>query len=508
MTNTSLTARRAIAAGAFGLLATVAACQPDLTGMNQNPNSPVDVPPGPLFTHAVDTLVARFRGENFDLTMSSLFAQHLAKVQYVDEDQYRLRTQQIAAHFSAPYTGGLEDLQKVIGKATAANQPNSAGPAIVMKSWSFQIMTDTWGDIPYSQALRGDSAGGSLSPGYDAQKNIYAGMLADLTKASSTMGATTASDPGLGGSDPIYGGNTAAWRRFSNSLRARMAMRLSNVDPATASRELQAAFSAPGGIMTSNADNAALVWPGDGIYDNPWAANFATRDDHRIARPLADTLNALQDPRITVYAQPTKADPTKYVGLQNGLSTDAASAFFNTTSRPGAIFYPGVTVYGTYGTSAGKKTPSYLMVYAELAFIQAEAAARGIGGLAAGQAEGFYNEGVRASFDQWGLSRAQADAYLQRPGVKYAGGASGLQQIGLQKWIALFSQGSEAWAEYRRTGTPSTLVAGPAAALSTIPRRIPYSVDEQSVNATSLHEAIARQGADDFTTRVYWDTRR
>ncbi len=502
---TQYTSRRRAAALAVATLVGLAGCNPDLTGLNQNPNNPVDAPPGPLFTFAVDTLVARFRGANFDLTMTSLFAQHLAKVQYVDEDQYSLRTATTANHFSSPYTGGLEDLQKVIDKATATNQPNTAGPALVMKSWAFQIMTDTWGDIPYSQALRGDSTGGSLTPKYDAQKDIYAGMIADLTKAATTMGGPTSTDPGLGGSDPIYGGDTSKWRKFANSLRARMAMRMSNVDPATADRELKAAFSAPGGLMTSNADNAQLAWPGDGIFDNPWAANFSTRDDHRVSKTLADTLNTLKDPRIAVYAQPTEADPTKYAGIRNGLSTPTAATFFKTTSRPGAIFYPGTTVYGTYGTSAGKRTPSYLMVYAELAFIQAEAAARGLGGLSAGQAQGFYNAGVRASFEQWGLPSSAADAYLQQPGVAYAGGATGLRQIGLQKWIALYTQGSEAWAEYRRTGNPSTLTPGPAAILSSIPRRIPYSVNEQSVNAASLSEAVARQGADNFLTRVWWD---
>ncbi|MEP6781550.1 MAG: SusD/RagB family nutrient-binding outer membrane lipoprotein, partial [Gemmatimonadaceae bacterium] len=109
------------------------------------------------------------------------------------------------------------------------------------------------------------------------------------------------------------------------------------------------------------------------------------------------------------------------------------------------------------------------------------------------------------SFTQWGLSSADADAYLATPGVTYTPGANGLKQIGLQKWIALFTQGSEAWAEYRRTGNPASLVPGPSAILTQIPRRIPYSVDEQSVNAASRAAAVARQGPDNFLTRVYWD---
>src|SRR5207302_6954357 len=171
------------------------------------------------------------------------------------------------------------------------------------------------------------------------------------------------------------------------------------------------------GVMTSNADNAALVWPGDGVFDNPWASNFAGRDDHRMSKTLLDTMVTLADPRVKIYAQPTKADPTVYAGLQNGLDNVTVTPFFNTTSRPGAIFYPGSTVYGTFGTAAGKKTPSYLLTFAEVSFIQAEAAERGIAGLAAGQAAAYYNAGVRASITQWGGSNADADAYLARPGV-------------------------------------------------------------------------------------------
>lgn len=502
-TSKAMTARVArVGVGAL-FVAAATACSHDLTGLNNNPNSPTSAPPGPLFTSATQSLVARFRGENFDFTGTSLFAQYFAKTQYPEEDQYNLRPTTTATHFSAPYTGGLEDLQKIISRS--ASQPNTAGPALVMKSWTFQIMTDTWGDIPYSQALKGDSAGGSLLPAYDPQKDIYAGMIADLKKAASTMTGASAADPGLGSADPIYNGNTAKWQKFANSLRARMALRLIKADPTTANTELTAALAATGGVMTSNADNAQLVWPGDGVYDNPWAANFATRDDNRLSRTLADTLNKLGDKRITVYGQPTKADPTKYAGMPNGLTAAAAGTFFNTASRPGLIFYPGVTTYGTFGTSAGKKTPSYLMVYAELAFIQAEAAERGIGGLAPGQAAGFYNAGVRASFDQWGLTQADADAYLAKAGVTYTPGANGLKQIGLQKWIALFAQGSEGWAEYRRTGNPASLTPGPAALINQIPRRIPYSVDEQSVNTAARAAAVARQGPDNFLTRVYWD---
>jgi hypothetical protein len=497
--------RRARAAGVAVLVAAAAACSNDsLVGLNQNPNSPIDVPPGPLFTNAVNTTVSRFRGAGFDLTMTSLFAQHFAKVQYVDEDQYALRTQAIDAYFLNPYSAELKDFAVVAAKGRAANQPGLYAPALVMQTWAFGILTDTFGDIPFSQALQADQPDATLSPAYDPQQQVYQGLFAKLDTAAKALALAGASDA-LGASDPIYGGATVSWQKFANSLRARYALREIKADAADADRQLRAAFAAPGGVMTSNADNAAIVWPGDGINDNPYAANFKSRDDHRVSKVLVDSLQAYADPRLPIYAQPTEDDRTAYAGLRNGLSTDDAGSFFTSTSRPGALFYAGGTAYGTFGNTANAKTPSYLMTYAELAFIKAEAAARGVGGFTAAQARGFYEDGIRASMEQWGVTSAAAvTAYLARPGIVYAGGPAGLRQIALQRWIALYTQGSEAWSEYRRTGVP-TLVPGPAATNDIVPRRVFYSGLEQSLNSANLKAAVARMGGDTFNTRVWWD---
>ena len=493
--------RLSVALTAVALSAT--ACTTDLTALNSNPNSPTTAPAASLFTNAAIGTAQLFAGNT--LSTTSLFAQHIAQVQYVDEDRGHIRPGTMDNYFASPFVNMLEDLEKVAALGVDSKSPNSTGQARVLQAWTYQNMTDIFGDIPYSEALKGDIPGGPVKPKYDAQKDIYYGLLKTLTDASATMKVGT--DAGVGGTDPIFKGDIAKWLKFSNSLRARLAMRMSKADPAKATAELAAAFAAPGGVMTSNADIAAIAWPGDGVFDNPWAANFAGRDDHRVSKTLLDTMNVLSDPRVKVYAQPTKADATKYVGLQNGLDNVTVTPFFNTTSRPGTIFYPGSTVYGTYGTAAGKKTPSYMMTYAEVAFIQAEAANRGIGGLGAGAAAGYYSAGVTASILQWGGSAAAAAAYLAQPSVAYAGGAAGLQQIGLQKWISMFTQGTEAWSEWRRTGNPATIKMGPKAYadVQTVPRRMLYNTGEQAVNAASLAAAIAAQGPDLYSTRIWWD---
>src|SRR5437899_3383893 len=104
------------------------------------------------------------------------------------------------------------------------------------------------------------------------------------------MAAPPAGAQRLGAAAPFYGGAALGWQRFANSLRARLAMRLANVDPTTAQAQIQAALSAPGGVNSSNADNTRFPWPGDGIYDNPWMANFRTRDDHRMSNTLMNEM--------------------------------------------------------------------------------------------------------------------------------------------------------------------------------------------------------------------------
>lgn len=505
---------RAITIGAVFALG-LAACNNDsLTDLNQNPNSPEDVPATTLFTNATRVSVSRWMGA-YSYFQTEMVAQHLAQVQYPDQDRYaRLGAADTQGNFDGPFTSELEDFTKVIAKGTAANAPGTYAPALIMRTWGFSMITNTFGDIPYFNALIGDLAeGADIAPKYDAQKDIYADFFKQLDKATKDL-AANGSVGSLGGGDPIYSGNALKWQRFSNSLRARLALLLVNVEPAATDRELRAAIAAPGGLMASNDDNARLNWPGDGVYDNPWSGAFKTRDDYRVSKTLVDVLNAYQDPRLAIFAMPTPSNPTVYTGLQNALTHAQAGTFFNTTSRPGAFLFPGATAYGTFG-GAGGKAPSFIMTYAEVQFILAEAAERGIAGLAASAAKGYYDAGVRASIQQWSavnvaaglpaVTSAAIDAYLARPEIAYKGGTAGLVQIATQKWIHLFTDGGTAWAEWRRTCQPATIKPGPAATQASVPRRFMYSPTEYSVNRASLDAAVSTQGADDFNSRMYWD---
>lgn len=490
----------------LALAATAVACDnSNLTSLNQDPNNPTDVPAPSLFTRAVNRSTQLFLGSGLDLRGTEFMAQHLAEVQYPDEDRFtRLTGGSTTAYFDAAYYDELEDLQKVIDKGMEANDPGIWAPAMIQQAWIFENLTDIWGDIPYTSALKGDS--GSITPTYDKQQDIYPSLLRRLDSATTALSGASNS---LGSADPIYGGSPKEWQKFSNSLRLRLAMRMVNVDANGAKAAFEAAVAAPGGLDTSNADNAEVVWPADGIYDNPWSINFQTRDDHRLSERLVTTMDSVAgapggDPRLAVYGQPSEDNPGQFIGQPNGLTADSAASWLTIASRPGNVFMPKVTSYADFPNGYGPATPSYLMTAAEVNLLLAEAAQRGWA--VPGTAAENYDAGIRASMDQWGVSKADATAYLAQPDVVYAGGTAGLTQIAVQTWIALFADGTQAWANWRRTCQPADVHAGPNASISTMPRRWQYSTTEISTNADNVNGAIANMGGDTFTNRMWWDT--
>src|SRR5688572_17650087 len=516
--------RRLLASLGAALAIGATACEPDkLTNVNENPNNPTDAPSTALFTNAarnaVDTWLDGVGGTRY-----AFLSQHFAEAQYPESDAYiRLRANTTSAMFNSSYSNELQDLELIISRGVADDEPGLYGPAMVLQAWEFGILTDVFGDIPFSEAFKADS--GILAPAYDEQAAIYDALFAQLAQASTDLtGATNE----LGTADPIYDGDPAQWQKFSNSLRARHALRLVNVAQAKANTELQAAFNAPGGLILTNADNAAMAWPGDGVYDNPWAANFKSRDDHRISNRLLTYLRNFSDPRVAVFAMPiplsaggtpdtipTIPDTTLYYcpqanvcygGLANALTQAAAAPLGATTSRLGAIFFPGVTTYGTFGGSGGAY-PSYLMTAAEVEFIRAEAAERSLGGLTPAQAGAFYRAGITRSMEQWGVPAAAITAYLANPAVVYStvSTVERQKQIAIQKWIALYADPIQAWSEFRRTCQPALLEPGPEAVIDIIPRRLYYSTTDRAANRASYDEAVERQGPDNFLTRIYWD---
>ncbi len=492
--------RYALAVAGAALLGSAAACNNGLTDINKNPNAPESVDPTLLFPSAVVSSVARARGDmEITPSLGAHWPQYFAEYQYPEISYYQFRPTTADAWWSNWYAGPLQDLQSALGKATATSRPNQIGPILVVRAWDYSLMTGIWGDIPFSQANRGDSA--VIAPTYDTQKVIYDSLLKNLADAAAMMGPSKG--VGYGAQDPIYAGDAAKWIKFANSLRARLGMNLSKVDPNRAKAEVAAAIAAGG--FTSNDDNAQLNWPGDGVSNNLWYGTQkegnGTRDDARLSVTFVDTLSHLNDPRLPVFARPVQdpdcgtatgckpVNPGNFRGMPNGLEAGQAGAWGTRASRMGTKVF-------------AAKQPSYIMTYAEFLFIKAEAAERG---WITGGAAQFYAAGIRAAMEQWGVSSDAIDAYLAQPSVQYKGGQAGLAQIGVQKWIALFTQGVEAWMEWRRTGYPNLTPALNARTTGgQIPRRVIYPQTEQSFNSANLQSAISAQGGSDALDKRLW----
>jgi hypothetical protein len=296
--------------------------------------------------------------------------------------------------------------------------------------------------------------------------------------------------------DLMYAGSVDKWKKFANSLRIRLLMRMSaKVD---VSSELQSIVNS-GIYFKSNADNAQLNFLGQNPNANPiWnTVIFTNRLEWRINESLVTVMEGLDDPRLPVYAQPN--DDGDIRGCAPGIEEPTVNGYdYANTSMLGEYFLK-------------PSTPAIFMDFTELNFLLAEAAKKGIitGGDAA--AEAFYNAGITASFDTYNGFKNEdgttvallPSIYLAQSGVAY-NPSNALLQIGTQKWIALYCQGVEAWTEWRRTKIPALSPALNPISISEVPSRYLYPSKEQSLNSANYTEAVQAMGGDELTTRVWW----
>lgn len=465
--------RRGVLAASLALLS--AGCDDGLTDLNRNPNEPTDVGAEYLFTNATEAAVSRVTGSTLNLDLTGLWVQHYAETRYATEDRFELGDPTVQTHWSNFWAGPMQDFNEVIAKGQATERPNTEAMGLVMRTWNQQVITDLWGDVGYSAALGGRVPGSGNEVAYDPQQAVYAGMLSDLRRA---VGLLNPNGLRMTSGDMIYRGDPAKWARFANSLRLRMAMRMSEADPATARTEFAAALAA--GVFTSNADNAVLMYVDNGTNVHPLHAYHRSAPTHGISATLVDTLVRSADPRLPIYATPNRGG--RYRGMANGVLAE----------QP----LDSLSLIGTFFRNAA--APSYLMTYAEVLFLQAEAAERG---WIPGDAAALYRQAITAHMLQLGVTQGQVDTYLARPGTAYAG----LRSIGVQKWIALYGNSPEAYAEWRRTGHPNLVAGVDALNDRRIPVRLPYPASEQSLNRAELEAAKSRQGGATMNSPVWWD---
>ncbi|MEZ2445459.1 SusD/RagB family nutrient-binding outer membrane lipoprotein [Chitinophaga sp. RCC_12] len=458
----------------------LAGCQKDLERTNINPNEPTVVQPDYLLSNGIKSNVDTYWGSDATMETSLLYIQYWAKIQYPDPDRYIPASTNIQTVWNNFYAQGIADFTKLAELGDTLHNPNYKAVGIIMRSWIFQVLTDLYGDIPYTQAGNIDKY---LTPVYDSQRVVYRGLLAELKNAVNTI--SPSDNPILG--DSLLAGNMNGWKKFANGLRSRIALRLADRDPAAA-KAVFAELAAEGNFFLTAGDREVKLNYLTSPNQNPVGKNRETRNDYRISKTVVDKLKALKDPRLSIYAA-LPADTNTYIGVTNGLSADSASRLgFSKTSDVGAVF-------------TATQAPAYVFTYAEQLFILAEAAQRN---LISGNAADLYAQAIRASFKQYGITGAQVDAYLAQPAVAYDAN-NFKKSIGEQKWLALFSEGLEAFAEWRRLDYPQLKPAYTGALQGKMPLRLTYPSSEQALNGANYKAAVARQGADLLTTKVWFD---
>ena len=444
----------------------------------------------PITSALLTNVLAGFGNNTWDQggvrTVSGLYAQYYTETQYTEASRYAKQT----FNWDGFYAGALYDLQNIINynsdPATAekaalnGSNNNQIAVARIIKAYYFWWMTDVWGDLPYSQALKGVGA----IP-YDAQEAIYPDLLKELKEAGAQF------DGGLpAAGDIMYNGDISKWKKFANSLRMLVALRLSKADPATGKSEFASALADPAGSIEDNSDNAQIVYPG-GNFQNPFYNyyNVVKRDDYSIAKTLMDWLNGHNDDRNLAFG-------TSNVGFPYGLTRDNAVAFANANPTYSRLLDP--------NTVGAESAPMVVVGAAHMLFARAEAANLGWTGETVAT---LYNNAIDQSWSQWGVYDATDIAnYKANSDVNLAGGSVD-QKIATQQWISWFPNGVQGWSVWRKTGYP-VLTAAPGTTTG-IPRRQNYGTNEPQLNGANYAPAAAKysdgSGDNSQFVKIWWD---
>lgn len=458
-------------------------CTEDFEAMNTNPNQFTD-PSVDLILPAVIYRTAYYYNEDVLRDFGGVYGQYYVNLNTLSYDRF------IQSRGDYRYYLPIQHANIIYEKAEEQDLPNRMGVALVLKSFIFAEMTDEMGDLPYSEAVNPEE---TLYPKYDDQEDIYMGengLLASLEKANQLL--STVEDGLDATADILYGGSVMKWRKFANSLRLRLLIRVSNkVDVDDKINEIvENPDQFP--IFEDNSDNAELPYiDGSSSYSSPFGVSTNQGNVYYTERAACataiDALSEINDPRLSAYFDPIPSNPDEYVGIPAGIGSPSS--------------YNGGEDYFSRLSSKFKEDyneflPAKMLQYSEVMFLLAEAAQRNI---ISGDGEDYYLNGIEASFDYWQVE-PPVDYYTQEK-VTYDGT---LEQIITQKWMANFCVGAEAWFDYRRTGYPQFYIGASTTLSGQFIQRLMYPTDEESNNLTSLQEAIARQGENDNLTKMWY----
>lgn len=493
-------------------VAFITGCTKDFREVNTNTNNPTSVTPDLLLSGVIRNMANRQVDDAWGI--GNLVAQYNAKIQFVNEDRYLWNEQN--GLWDAVY-GNYRNLQNIFVAVESDPKSPYLGVGLILKSWMFSLVTSAYGDVPYKEAGKAKTDA-IYTPAYDSQESIFTAVLADLKTANEQLaGAGT----NLSG-DILYGGGAAAilkWRKLANSLRLRLLMRISAKKDVNA--EMQAILNDPANnpIFAGNADNAELMY--FAAAPNQWplyGARVGSFDEIRVSKTLSDRLTALGDTRLNVFGRVSQssvaAGTPKIEGIPNGLNDVAA---LNYNGGPQGVSRVGYTFACLVCNDPGQAVPdpsaprAILMNFAELQFLLAEAREKGM--ITTGDADTYYTNGITANFDYWkalvpvqyNVNVNMPAGYLTQAGVAYTGTqAEKLAKIALQKWVALYFNGLEAWFDWRRTGLPEIIPGVSNLNGDKVPVRFIYPLAAQSLNPVNRKKAVdAQGGTDDVNTKMW-----
>jgi Starch-binding associating with outer membrane len=407
------------------------------------------------------------------------YCQYFSETQYSASSLYSLPQ----INFSGEYSGVLYDLQNIILDNSSNNMSQVAR---ILKAYVYWTITDRWGDIPYSEALKGSES--KYFPKYDTQESIYKDLIKELKEASSKFDDGVSAIKG----DIIYSGDIAKWKKLANSLKMLMTLNLSKKYPGAsgyAATEFKAALTDGAGNISTNADNFKLTYPG-GTFKSPWYSQYDGRKDNGESATMTTILGGFGDTRQSAYG-------SSATGVPYGWKRENIDPWTSANPNWARILSP------TFRPETGTIN---VITAAEVLLGRAEAADRG---WTTEVAATILQNGVTVSFEQWGLA-APAASYFTQTGVAFtaaSGTGANIQQIAIQRYLATYPDGEQGWNIWRVTGYP-LLTPAPDAINSSkkIPRRNTYGQNEYGSNGQNVKAAAALlPGGDIQDAKIWWD---
>ena len=499
----------------ISLLLFAASCEKGLEGLNKNKTSATSVDPALLLNNAVINVSFPTRSVLFDIGIVQQIVTPNGGV--LAGANFNQDSRDQAGIWSAYYQNVIKYTRDAIVKTKdIPARSNLYNMSRIIQAYAFMILTDEFGNIPFTEGGIGYSDQ-VFFPKYDLQQDIYTKIIQELTEASAALSTSAAIET----ADVLYTGNIGKWKKFGYSLLLRAGMRLSKVDVAKAQATVQAAVA--GGVILLNDDNAYLrhdanyVQPIGNMLNTTEAANFY------LAKPFVDQLKNTSDPRLSAIAirykgatsgpGQTVAIGTTNAGDQIGMPMgfDNGTIVARATADGLASFYD----YSQVDRRRMVKTtsPVFFVTAAQTKLLLAEARFRSW--VTTGTTAEYYADGIGANMDQMvtydPLSAVSASARNEYIAANPLVSGAELEQINTQYWIASFLNGPEAFANFRRSGFPLLTPnpygqpTNPDVPNGTFIRRLTYPTSELSVNATNVNTAIAAQGPDKLSTRVWWD---